>query len=299
MSRAAWPRSVAVIGTGLIGTSIGLALLTTRRSRATAIAGWDPRPAALRAALRRRGITRAARSLADAVSGADLVVLAAPLEQIVALVPKAIAAADDGALIIDVVGLKKQVVTAARRALRERPRVLFVGGHPMAGREVAGAAHADPSLFAGRIFALVDPFQPARARAQHKAERFVRMLGALPVCLTPAVHDRTVVATSALPQLAAIALAIAVESASGREAKTLAGPGYRDATRLAASPFSMWASVLEASKPALVRVLRHFERVLARVVKAARQSDRRAMRRLFFRAAAARRRVVGERGQNQ
>jgi prephenate dehydrogenase len=189
--------------------------------------------------------------------------------------------------------MKAPVIAAARRALRSRPDVQFVGGHPMAGSEQSGPANADAELFAGRPFALTAPPQRAQNRALARAGTFVRRLGALPVRTSAREHDRLVAAVSALPQLASLALALAVDSAVGPRAKVLAGPGYRDATRLAASPFSIWKSALSENRVAVRDALQRLDKVLATLSAALERSDEAALSRLFSRAAAVRRRVVG------
>lgn len=290
--RSALPRSLAIIGTGLIGTSVGLALRTARRAgKQIRVTGWDSRATALAAAKRRGGITHIATSFEEAVADADIIVLAAPLDAVVAMLPRVIAKAAPGALILDVTAVKQPIIAAARSASRRRPDIDLISGHPMAGRERAGAAAAVADLFRGRPFALVAPYRNAAGRS--RAESFVRALGAIPVWLPAAVHDRTVAATSALPQLAAIALALATQTAAGKNAARLAGPGYNDATRLASSPYAVWEPVIKANRANIVRAMRSFERALGQVVRAASQADARDLERLFSQAARARRRVVG------
>lgn len=295
MSRPSFssPKSVAIVGTGLIGTSIGLALRTGKRSAPTVL-GWDSSKAARAAALRKGGVTRVARSLDDAIASADVVVIAAPLDAVISLLPRAIAGAKSGCLVMDVAGVKLPVVAAARSAMRKRPDVSFVSAHPMAGSEHAGAAHAKGDLFEGRCFALVTPPQKGRTLAVLRAERFARSLRARPLRLTARAHDRLVAATSALPQLASVALALAVDAASTGQAGSMTGPGYADATRLAASPYRIWGPSLAACKPAVAQALRQFERALRRVCDALADHDDRDMERLFFLAAAARRRGVAK-----
>ena len=255
---------------------------------------WDIRKASRSAALASRAFDAIARSMEEAVENASVVIIAAPLDATIELLPRVIRAAKKGALVMDVAGAMAPVVAAARAALRERPDVGFVSGHPMAGRESAGAANADAKLFIGRSFALCAPAHPRRAQALAKAESLVRLLRAKPVRLSPKEHDRLVAATSALPQLCSLALALAVDSASAGKAGALVGPGYVDTTRLAASPYRIWSPVLKATRPAVVRALKHFERALGDLIAAARRADDRAMERLFLRAAASRRRVVAK-----
>ncbi|HXW77835.1 MAG TPA: prephenate dehydrogenase, partial [Candidatus Eremiobacteraceae bacterium] len=271
MSRSATrpPRRVAILGLGLIGTSIGLALKADRRSKVR-IAGWDPKPPARNAARSRGGIDEPAKSALSALRGAGVIILSAPLEAVIAAIPAIIACAEPGALVMDVAPLAQPVVTAARRALHKRPDVLFVSGHPMAGSEHSGAAHADAHIFTGRPFAIVAPAQARRRSAIEAAQRVVRSLGARPVLCTPSAHDRAVAATSALPQLVSLAAALAVDEATPGSARSLVGPGYRDVTRLARSLYEIWRSALAANQPSTSAAARIFTRWFARIQRALR-----------------------------
>jgi prephenate dehydrogenase len=281
----------ALLGTGLIGTSIGLALRSGAR-RGTKIAAWDPSARALRISRSRGAFTRKETSAEDAIRGAR-VILAAPLDVVVKSLDGIIRVAGRGALIIDVAGVKKPVVAAAVRALRARPDVLFVSGHPMAGKETSGPAGAERDLFDGSPFVLVAPKQARRNLALAKAATFARRLNAIPVVMTAQAHDRAVAATSALPQLVSLALAMAVDLSGGRPARSVAGPGYRDSTRLARSPFALWRPVIAANGPAIGMALRAFDRALGQIRRALDRGDGAALGRLFSHAAAARRRVAG------
>ena len=229
----------------------------------------------------------------EAVAGAGVVVIAVPLDAAVKLAPRVIAAVPPDALVLDVAPVKRPMLRAVRPALRKRPDVRYVSAHPMAGREKAGPAHADAGLFVARPFALViDPSVSSR-QAVAAAAAVARALGAVPVRVTAAGHDRAVAAVSALPQLSSIALMLAVAASGGAAAKALAGPGLKDATRLAASPYSVWRPALAANRRELLRCLGALRRAAADVGRAARQADVRALARLFSKAGAARRRVVG------
>lgn len=311
--------TVAILGTGLIGTSLGLALLrragrdTSRRLPGVPldkwsglaalhkkpsvarpplrIVGWDVRPSNARAALKRGGITEIAKSMEEAVRAAAIVVIATPLDSAIKLAPRVIAAAHKGSLILDVAPVKAPMLLATRPALRRRPDVGYVSAHPMAGREKGGAANAGPTLFEGRPIALI-ALTSNRRNADARAVRFAKRLGARPVKMTVKEHDRAVAAMSALPQLASIALALAATQTGGRGAARLAGPGFSDATRLAMSPYDIWEPALAANRRHVTKGLRELERTLARVARAARQPDVRAMERLFSEARSARKRVV-------
>jgi prephenate dehydrogenase len=293
------PKTIAIIGTGLIGASIGLAL-HRRLSRAVTVVGWDPSRRNASAAKRRRAIDAVSSDFDSAVAGADVVVLAAPLAHLARLVPRALARAKPGALVIDVGGLKTSIVSAARRALRRRPRsARFVAGHPMAGSEHAGTRAASALLFEGRPFAIHAPPQSQRERAWRAAERFVRTLGGRPVRIAPEQHDRVVAATSALPQLAALAIAIAAERAAGRQSTWLAGPGFEGATRLAETPFTLWNVALFENRRNTRRALQALEREITGIAAALERGSEREMEKIFRSGAAARRRICATRGRSK
>ncbi|HXM18857.1 MAG TPA: prephenate dehydrogenase/arogenate dehydrogenase family protein [Candidatus Tumulicola sp.] len=293
-------QSIAIIGTGLIGASLGLAL----RRKSSAIVGWDRKRANAREAKRRGAITRIAASLEDAVRDAAVVVLAAPLPEILKMLPRVLRMARSSALVIDVGGLKVPVVREAERALRRQSRTkvrhttararnaYFVAGHPLAGNERSGPGAARADLFQGMPFALYAPAQPERASARRAAERFVRRLGAKPVWVPPAEHDRIVSVTSALPQLASTALALAWRDAGGPAAGKLAGPGLRGATRLADSPFLVWKASLLGNRGNVRRALLALKRRVDMLAKALNGRHERQLAQLFAAGAGARRRIL-------
>jgi prephenate dehydrogenase len=280
-------KRIAIIGTGLIGASIGL----SARAAGATVEGWDPDRRALRTAKRRGAIDRAAKSLAAAVADSGIVVLAAPLDAILKQLPVVFDHAMPRALIIDCAGVKAPIVRQAVRILKRRPTVRFVAGHPIAGSERSGPAAASAILLKERAFALYAPPQRERVKAWTAATRFARLLGMEPLRTDPQTHDRAVAALSALPQLAATALALAAAPQMPRSWAKIAGPGYRDTTRLASWSFSAWRPGLEANR---MQVLRSVERLAKRVhgIEAAlRRSDWRTLMRIFSGAAKARRRV--------
>jgi len=286
-SRITSKKTVAIIGTGLIGASIGLAA----RARGYIVIGWDKQASALRRAKARGALDRAVRSLRAAVESAQIVVLAAPLDAVLVQLPDAFRHARPGALIIDVAGVKGQVAARAAKLLANKPDIAFAAGHPIAGSERSGASAAAADLLAGRAFALYAPPQKGRTHAYTAAARFVNRLGAVPVRVSPRDHDEAVAALSALPQLASIALALASADSGARRAPNLAGPGYRDATRLSLSRFAVW-------KPGLAANLKHVQtavRALVKRVKAIERTLRRrdwpGLEKLFLAAARERRRV--------
>ncbi len=239
MSRA------AVLGTGLIGASVGIGL----RAAGWTVAGWDPDSAALDRARSMGAVSVAADSLEDAVAGSDLVVLAGPVEAIVETIPRLTGTAPGaGPLVTDVAGVKMPVVFAAEG----HPR--FVAGHPMAGRETSGPDGASGSMFYGATWVLcTDGASPEDLERMHQ---IVESLGAHAVLMSAAEHDRAVAAASHLPQIAAAALVELV----GEDAAALglAAGGFRDLTRVAMSDPSWWVDVLVGNRREVVTALRRF-----------------------------------------
>ncbi|HEY5095980.1 MAG TPA: prephenate dehydrogenase/arogenate dehydrogenase family protein [Candidatus Eremiobacteraceae bacterium] len=281
------PESLALIGTGLIGASIGLAA----RGRGFSVTGWDVSARALRGAQKRRAISRIAASLQDAVASSDIVVLAAPLDATLAHLRQVFEFARPGTLVIDVAGVKEPVSKRAAALLARRRDVCFVAGHPIAGSEHSGPAAADAKLFARRAFALYAPPQTSRTQAYEAAARFVRKLGAVPLRIAPRDHDRAMAALSALPQLASIAVALASGDSGAAIERRLAGPGYRDATRLAESGFAMWKPALSANRANVLRSIRAMSKRVSVIQAALQRRDWRVLGRLFSAAGRERRRV--------
>ncbi len=229
--------TAAIIGTGLIGTSVGLAL----RASGWFVKGWDPDQAAIQAALDLAGIDAHAGSFDEAIHQADLVVLAGPPGAVVA----DLAGLATDALVTDVAGVKLPVVQAAGHLSH------FVGGHPMAGREHAGPRAASAALFRGATWILCT--DGASGGDLANMTEIVMSLGAVPVTMTAAEHDAAVATISHLPQVLASVL---VQVAAGDpHALDLAAGSFRDLTRVALSEPAWWAELLVINRDELRRVL--------------------------------------------
>ncbi len=232
-------RSVAVVGTGLIGASIGIGLSV----KGWEVRGWDTNSDHLAQAARIGAISTQAPSLSDAVDGVDLVILAAPPK----VTTNLLSDLATEALVTDVAGIKQPVVAAASGLAR------FVGGHPMAGREVAGPLGASGDLFRGATWVLTTD-NTASTDRQAVAE-VVRTLGAQPVEMTAARHDHIVALVSHLPMVLAATLIDQLATA-GRSADAMVAGGFRDLTRVALSSSDWWADLLMANRRPLVSVIR-------------------------------------------
>jgi prephenate dehydrogenase len=238
---------IALIGLGLIGGSIALRLRAV--APATVIVGLD-RPECVKRAPDERVIDQSVATPAD-LHDVELVVLAVPATAVAAILPQLTALAA-GAVVTDVTSTKRQVVAAARAAgLRA-----FVGGHPMAGSERAGLAHARADLFAGRPWLLVEGTGGSADAA--RVEAFVRMLGADPQWMDAEAHDRRVAYVSHLPQLVAVALMNAADEGVGAEGLRLAGPAFHEMTRLAASPADLWQGIVPPNADFVAEALDRF-----------------------------------------
>ncbi len=253
---------VTIFGTGLIGGSFALAL---RKYIADIhITGWD-RPEVLLEAQSRGAIDAAfSADLAPALENADLVYIALPIGVTLDLLPEIARLAPPDSLITDACSTKVRIVESALEHFPEDSSKLFLGGHPMAGKELAGIAHADADLFRNNTYALIGA-SPDQNDARISA--FVKILekiGARPLWLGAQQHDYAVGLASHLPQLAAVALASFLYDHLDENGLpiTLAGPGLRDSLRLAGSPYSTWRDIVLTNKDFLSAALDLFARRL-------------------------------------
>ncbi|MBZ5660443.1 MAG: prephenate dehydrogenase/arogenate dehydrogenase family protein [Acidobacteriia bacterium] len=261
-------RRAAILGTGLIGGSFALAL--RKHSPDTVVIGWD-KGHVLRHALERGAIHEGVGELAIAVAGADLIYVALPVGQTIELLPEIARLASPAALVTDASSTKRMVCAVAAESFLEG-RAHFLGGHPMAGKEISGIAAADAELFRGSKYALMRrpggeaAGGPRDARAAGLV-KFIEKLGAEPIWLDAESHDRAAAIVSHLPQLLAVALAGVVRDATDESGLpvTLAGRGLRDALRLAGSPYSVWRDIILTNSDNLDRVLDQMIQALERV----------------------------------
>jgi len=243
------PMRVAIVGLGLIGGSLARALT----GRGHHVLGIDSLPVRRRA--RRSGaVAETCSRLEEGLHSVDLTVLAAPPDANLSLLRRVARVAPEG-IITDVSSVKRPICAEAERL----GLAGFVGGHPMAGTESSGFGASRADLFVGRPWALVGGRPPAVRRV----ERLVRAAGGKPIAVDVAEHDRTVAFLSHLPQIVSWALA----DAAGRDAvasrhRALAGPGFRDMTRLASSPPALWREILRANTGEVERALEAFRRAL-------------------------------------
>ncbi len=231
--------TVAIVGVGLIGGSFGLAL--KRAGFGGRILGVSS-PGTIRKALERGAIDEAA-ALEEAAARADLIYVAGPIRAILETIPRLEEMVRPGALVTDAGSTKRQIC-AAGRALR---RALFLGGHPMAGKEKRGVEEADAELFRGRPYLLTpaDP-QDLDQPAARQFAAWLERIGADVRVLAPDEHDRIVALSSHLPQTLSTALAATLAAHDDAPAvMAAAGPGLLDATRLALSGWDIWRDIFQ------------------------------------------------------
>lgn len=232
-------QQVAILGLGLIGSSLGLAL--RQDPQPPRVMGYDVDPEVAHAARERGAIDQVAGSPSEACAGADIVILAAPVRSILALMPEVAGQVESGCLVTDTGGTKAEVVRRAEEALPAA--VGFVGGHPLAGRLRSGLSQADARLFVGSLYCLT-PSSRTPDWAIERAGQLVKTVGAQPYFLDAAEHDALLAAVSHLPYFAAVGLVRALTSQSGwAEMSAVAAGGFRTASSLVDGNPQVWADI--------------------------------------------------------
>jgi len=259
-------RKITIVGVGLLGGSIGLAV--KRRRLAREVAGFVRRPASLKDCEKAGAVDYATTDLLAAVSNSDLVILCTPLSQMRLRVAEMLPALKCGAIITDVGSVKAGVVRELESLLK-KSGAQFVGSHPMAGAEKTGVSAARADLFVDAV-CVVTPTKRSNTVAVRKTEQFWKSLGARTLKLAPVQHDVLVSRSSHLPHIAAAALAnLVLAPASPEFQSALCANGFRDTTRIASGSPEMWRDIalanrknLSRSVDAFVSELQQFQRIL-------------------------------------
>lgn len=276
-------RSLAVVGTGLIGASVALA---ARRAGVDDVRGYDPDAEALAGAVE-RGAVDASSSLGDAVGDAELVVVAAPVARLAASVAEVLEASSG--TVTDVGSTKGAVVRAAGTEAR------FIGGHPVCGSEARGPANARAELFDGATWFLTPVAQtdPERYRTLHS---FVSAVGAVPVAVDPDAHDRLVALTSHLPHALANLLVnqAGAMRIDGHEPLAAAGGSLRDMTRVAGANPRIWIDIFLDNAGAVRESLAEHRRRIEQLESALESGDAGFLARWIAEASGNRRRMLAD-----
>jgi prephenate dehydrogenase len=252
-------QQLGLIGCGLMGGSFALAL--KRSGLVKRVVGYSKSPSTTERARQMGVIDVEAPSALLAVSGADIVLIAVPVASTEATFKSIKHLVTPGMLIMDVGSTKRDVIDAARRSLRDQVDC-FVPAHPIAGKELSGVENADPDLYMGRQVVLT-PIERTNAALLQKAVDVWAAIGCRVVRMTPEAHDAAFAAVSHLPHLIAFALMNSITGQPlGKEFLTLAGPGFRDFSRIAAGDPTLWRDVMLSNREELLNQSRLFQRNL-------------------------------------
>ncbi len=271
---------VAILGLGLMGASLGLAL----RAQGVHVVGYNHSPANARTALERGAVEAIAPTPAEAVAGASLVVLAAPVLANIAFADEIAGALAPDAVVTDMGSTKGEF---CRRVAAAHPGMCLVGSHPVAGSEKQGAGAARADLFQGRR-CVVTPLPGKPEGAVKRVEALWRAVGAVTIRMSPEAHDRLLARTSHLPHLVSAALAETIGRDRAAEVGTFCGPGFCDTTRLAAGSVPMWRDILETNRAAIESELRAFKDAVDALYRDIHAGDSVSWTRFLDRARAAR-----------
>ena len=267
-------KQLGLIGCGLMGGSFALAL--KRAGLVKRVVGYSKSPSTTERAKKLGAIDVAAESALLAVAGADVVLIAVPVAATETTLKAIRHLVEPGVLFMDVGSTKRDVVDAARRVLRER-LPSFVPAHPIAGKEVSGIQHADAALYSGRQVILTPLSQTAPALVQ-KATDVWSAIGAQVLKMTPENHDAAFAAVSHLPHLLAFAyFSAVVNQPAGKDFLSLAGPGFRDFTRIAASNPETWRDILVANREEVLKQSQRFRHALEALEHAMREANAEAL----------------------
>jgi prephenate dehydrogenase len=250
---------LGVIGCGLMGGSFALAL--KRAGLVKRVIGYSKSPSTTEKAKRLGVIDTIAESALLAVSGSDIVLIAVPVAATEATFKAIRHLIEPGVLIMDVGSTKRDVVDAARRVLKEQI-ASFVPAHPITGKEAAGIGHADATLYNGRQVILTPLPQTSPELLQRATDAWAA-IGSQVLRMTPENHDAAFAAVSHLPHLLAYAYFNSVaRQPAGRDFLSLAGPGFRDFTRIAASDATIWRDILMSNREEILKQTSRFRHAL-------------------------------------
>ncbi|MEN9539757.1 MAG: hypothetical protein RLZZ126_1992 [Pseudomonadota bacterium] len=276
---------LGLIGCGLMGGSFALAM--KRAGLVKRVVGYSKSPSTTERARQMGVIDVEAPSALLAVSGADIVLIAVPVSATEATLKAIRHLINPGMLVMDLGSTKREVVDASRRVLREQVGC-FVPAHPIAGKELSGVENADVDLYSGKQVVLT-PIERTDPKMLQKAFELWSSLGCRVVKMAPETHDAAFAAVSHLPHLLAFALMNGVVGQpAGKDFLSLAGPGFRDFTRIAASDATMWRDVLLSNREEIISQSRIFQRNLHALELAISSGNEAALEGLIEKASEAR-----------
>lgn len=265
---------IAVIGVGLIGGSLGLAL---RKFAGKHVIGMDQDRETLKLALKRGAVSEVRESIAEAVKGAEIVFVATPVSSIASVVKEVCSHVRPGTIITDVGSTKARIVRSVEEFLPSS--IYFIGGHPMAGSEMTGITSATPNLFKNCHY-LLTPTKRTDTAVFKKIHSLLTSLGAKVLSLSPDRHDQIVAVISHLPHVVSTALVnMAVRQMEpDQNLLPLAAGGFRDTTRIAASNPQVWLDICLDNNKAILAALRSFKSELERIIVMLEEKDENNLR---------------------
>jgi len=256
---------VTIIGVGLIGGSIGLAI--KKKGLAKKVAGVFRRKSTLKKALARKAVDKGYMTVEEGIKGADLIIVATPVSKIIEVLRKVMKKARRGAIVTDAGSTKKLVVDRAEK-LSRKSNAYFVGSHPMAGSEHSSVEFARDNLFEGSP-CIVTKTARTNKTALKKVANFWKGLGGNVKVMTPRQHDRSVALISHLPHIVAFSLAGAIPE----KELAYAAEGFKDTTRVASSDPHLWADIFLTNKEDVLNACRLFEKYYKNILKVLSKGD--------------------------
>jgi prephenate dehydrogenase len=252
-------RKITIVGVGLLGGSLGLAI--KKRRLAEEVVGYVRRPASIPECKKAGAVDSCTMDLGEAAKDADLIVLCTPLAQMLSLLKKMRPSIKRGAIITDVGSVKAPVVKQLESVVA-RAGAHFIGSHPMAGAEKTGVAAARENLFENAV-CVVTPTRKSNSGALRKTEQLWKAFGARVMRLAPELHDELVSRSSHLPHVAAATLAnLILDPRHPKSQPLLCANGFRDTTRIASGSPEMWRDIAVANRKNLSKALGTFIREL-------------------------------------
>ncbi len=255
---------VAIVGTGLIGGSIALAI--KKKNLADEVIGVSRHKKTLLIAKKARAIDKGSQEI-NIIKDADLVILATPVNTILSLAPKIARVLKKDCLVTDVGSTKREIVA---RLTRIFPR--YVGAHPLAGSQNRGMPYANPDIFRNSL-CILTPVRNTDKKAQGEIRKFWANLGAKVICLGPDSHDKILSFVSHLPHIAAFSLIQAVP----KQYLKFAASGLRDTTRIASSESELWSDIFLSNRKNILKSIRVLELSLNRIKSAINKKDKRSL----------------------
>lgn len=253
-------KKITIIGVGLIGGSLGLALKENRPN--FKIVGIDKQEI-IEKAIAQGAIDEGTVNLEEGIKEADIVIIATPVKTILNLLTQINSFLKKGCIITDTGSTKGQIVERADKVLSKD--IFFIGGHPMAGSEEYGIDSANPHLFQERTYILT-PTKKSNLIAIEKISSLIKMIGANRLILNPLEHDRIVGAVSHLPQIMAVSLINMVSELVQKENNNnyfkAVGAGFKDMTRIALSPYKVWEDICNTNQENILEMIQEFRNYL-------------------------------------